>query len=445
MARWLDPPSTITRRPTKPTVQENEMWENDQKEFIQSQERERMHTLRMFAADQRLAWAKEDAEINLQVGAEMLQGKRLAEFERVATEALCLKMGGDVRDKNGRVDGDAVELSRMSLGDIGRWWCQHLGIADHQTRNDLELWGNLMNSRAWLQHIHAKKRLGLSIGTSDFPQLLAGGLLAVCKGELKTFEPTWWAYGRREELKNFKTHGAVGLEPIGVLEETGELEEWTSDASITERNVDISLKSYTRRFGLTRQAVTNDEGALFAGEIGRELAAAARRTEDDAMVELLEGAPTCGDGVALFNEASHNNDIAGAFGGDGVGTARQRLRDQVASDGVTKTNTEAATLLIPSPYEHSAHVFAEAIGEQGRLQIVVEPRLASGVYYVVADQRQAPCLIGSYLRGTAGVPEIVTAPSTRSPDVLNIWARHAFGVSVHPAGWRGIVRVTTGE
>jgi hypothetical protein len=249
--------------------------------------------------------------------------------------------------------------------------------------------------------------------TSDFPQLLTATGNRMLLPAYEAAASPLKALARPTTIGDFRAKTALRLGAMGKLEKVNEHGEVTHTTR-SEAKESYKLDTFGRIFALTRQAMINDDLGAFsdwAAVMGR----AAAETEASQLVALLtdnSGAgPTMDDGQALFH-SSHGN-VAGSGGAIDVttlGTGRQALRDQKGLAG-EPINVVPKFLLVSSAKETLAEqvlatLYPSQVSEanpfQGRLTLMVEPRLSGNPWYLFADPAQAPVLEYAYLSSAPG-------------------------------------------
>lgn len=169
-----------------------------------------------------------------------------------------------------------------------------------------------------LQTYQALKEAGTS---DDFPKLLGN---VAHKKLLKAYNAKnsrWREWTAQGDLVDFKTHDRVILsEAPDLLPIDGEGQPYEDSGMPVDDRYQIKLGTKGRMFGLTRQAIINDDlnGFLrMPDAYGR----GAQRTLAKDAVKVLEVNPTCFDGSALF-ASGHANTVAGNLTADDAGVVK---------------------------------------------------------------------------------------------------------------------------
>lgn len=299
--------------------------------------------------------------------------------------------------------------------------------------------------------------IGITHGTSDFSNVLADvAHKSLLIGWTQAGE-TWQAWVRQGNVSDFKTHNRVGLGFAEALKEVLEMGEYES-STVNDRGSTIQAVKYGRKFGLSWEAMINDDLAAL-DRIPRGMGMAANRTIGNKVYGLLTGNGNVYDGNPLFDDGNHGNDKTSTeLDEPGLNTIRSSMRTQTTGDGEGDDqqvlNLVPRYLIVPAALETAAlrHTRAQVIpgpnGESidnsvnnGRYEVIVEARLdADNVkrYYGAAN----PDLIDTVeVAGLNGPP----MPELFEQDGFSVdgkeWkARVVFGVAVHD--WRGLIRAT---
>jgi len=254
--------------------------------------------------------------------------------------------------------------------------------------------------------------------TSDFPNLLnaagqrslrqaytsyAGGIKRACRASTAT---------------NFRAKQRLMLGEAPALLQTNEHGEFKY-GSTAETVESYSLKTFGRIFGLTRQAIINNDLDAF-GDMTARMGRAAVEFENQALVDLLASNPAMSDTLAVFH-ATHANLGTGApsaLSETSLNTARTAMRLQKGIDGVTPIDATPTWLIVPAALETAAQkLLAQLYPAQsanvnpfaGKLELIVDPRLdakSATAWYLAADSAAIDTIEYSHLDTTNGGPEM---------------------------------------
>jgi ATP-dependent protease ClpP protease subunit len=225
--------------------------------------------------------------------------------------------------------------------------------------------------------------------TSDFAEITGN---VANKSMLKGFEEaeeTFERWTSRGTLTDFKVATRVDM---GVFPSLAVVPEGTEYKYVTtsDRSQTVVLSTYGQIFGITRQAVVNDDLSVFT-RIPSRMGRAARRTVGDLVYALLTANAAMPDTIALFH-ASHGNLVAGTPGDAPtvasvteakVAMATQQDDDQYA----TALNIRPSYLICPVALETTARVLAAAQYDPAATLGTMTPNPHSGTFEVVADAR----------------------------------------------------------
>lgn len=237
--------------------------------------------------------------------------------------------------------------------------------------------------------------VGRAFTTSDFPLLLQD---AANKSMLMGWDEspeTWDAWCSTGELSDFKVGNRVNLSSFEALTQINEDGEYTFGSMVDEGQT-IQLATYGKMFGISRQAVINDDLGAFT-RIPAAMGRAAARVVGDLAYGVLTGNALLSDGIALFAGTAigtqHGNLNVGGAGAlsvatvDGARVAMGRQTD--ASNSATALNIRPAFLIVPMAIETSARTLmaSEWNPAEGGTTSFREPNGVRGLAAVVSDAR----------------------------------------------------------
>jgi ATP-dependent protease ClpP protease subunit len=335
----------------------------------------------------------------------------------------------------------------------------------HPASRDLRAMSVVSIARACLSragrsntHLEPAAAIQAALTTSDFPGILQNTMGKSLRVGFATEPASHTLWVKPSTVADFKQQSRVilGSAPdlVQVLE-GGEYEEGALD----EDKAVFSVSKYGRLIYLSFEALVNDDLGAFAN-VPRGLGQAARRREADVIYNDLllanSGAgQTMQDSVTLFH-ASHNNlaTSADSLDADALGAARALLRKQTAVGGGI-LNLSPKYLLVGADLEQQAEILiassARAMNQGSNqalvpgwvagLTLVVEPRLPSSAFYVVADAMQIDTCELAYLAGEDG-PVLIERDGFEV-DRHEYKLRHVFGARF--LDWRGIVKTPIGS
>ena len=282
--------------------------------------------------------------------------------------------------------------------------------------------------------------------TSDFPIILGDTVGRVLRDAYQAAPSGIRRLGRQTTARDFRSVNKIMLGEAPLLEKLNEHGEIKA-GTMAEAREAYKVETWTRKIGITRQVLVNDDLGAFA-DLARRMGQAAAETEARILVTLLEAGsgngPTMSDGKTLFHADHGNKAGTGAAISDAtLSAARLALRTQKGIDGriirVTPKN-----LLVPPALETVAEKWLATIAPataadvnpfSGAMSLVVEPRLSSATrWYVTADPGEIDGLEFAYLSGNEG-PQ-VESRSGWDVDGVEIRAILDFGAGfIDHRGW----------
>ncbi|HUU24086.1 MAG TPA: peptidase [Methyloceanibacter sp.] len=270
--------------------------------------------------------------------------------------------------------------------------------------------------------------------TSDFPLILADTVGRSLRDGYSAAESGIRAVARETTASDFRAKSSLVLDSDAIgLEKVNEAGEFKS-GTMVEAGESYRLETFGRIFGISRQAMVNDDmGALT--DLPRRLGQAAAAFEADQLVALLEGpagvGPTMSSTFALFSTENANYVSAGGAPDETTLSAgRLSMRKQTGPGGALVAVTPKY-LVVPSELETVAQKLLATITPTttaevapfSNLTLIVEPRLASATgWYLVADSGD---LEYAYLASEPG-PQVSTQTGFRV-DGVEVKVRLDFG------------------
>ena len=207
------------------------------------------------------------------------------------TRALELKCGLVADREEARKERKQNQFLAMSLQDMSR---------DYLVRQRVSVAGLDRMSLVGQSFTRAGQ-----FGTSDFSNVLGN---VASKSMMIGFDEapeTWRTWARIGTLQDFKVVDRVNLSTFSDLVQILESDEYQM-GGMSDLKETIQLATYGRTFGISRQAIINDDLQAFS-DIPRRMGRAANRKIGDVAYALLTGNPTLNqDATALF-AAGHNN------------------------------------------------------------------------------------------------------------------------------------------
>lgn len=361
---------------------------------------------------------------------------------RAVEDALFARMSGSAPAEEAR------QFMGMSMVQIAGEMLTRSGVhnVNRMAPNDLlsaAAW-NSGGARSYLGH----RDFGIGGGyqtTSDFPQLLLGAGQRFLLEVFKTAASPLKLVSRQRSARDFREISGLELSGFGTLlevPESGEIKHGT----FRERKETYRLRTFAKQFGLSRQAIINDDLNAFSDPMVI-MARAAAETEASLLAELVNGNPLLSDGKPLFH-ADHGNlaPVGSVPSVESLDAGRQAMRRQKGLDGTPLapapkyivSGIENETLIEKLMTSVQAGTADNANPFAGKLVSAVDPRLAAKAWYLFGDPAIAPTLEHAYLNDQTG-PNVEQQDGW---DVLGTKFRVYMDFGAGAVDWRGAYKNT---
>lgn len=290
--------------------------------------------------------------------------------------------------------------------------------------------------------------------TSDFGNVLMDvsekAMLRGWQNSGETF-PLWTKKG---SLTNFHPAHRVGISGFPTLPRVREGAEY-KHVTCDDRGAPIALATYGGLFGITRQAIINDDLGAF-NTIPANLGRSAHRTIGDLVYSILADNANFVDGKPLFStDHGNTSDVASLMSPDALGELRRQMRLQRDAFGAS-LNISPSFVIVPAALESAAirvlnstsisgpdmnSGIANPVNNMGNL--IVESRLDSSTipYWYLAAEQGADTIEVAYLDGV-DVPYLEQQEGWTS-DGVSFKVRIDAGVA--PLDYRGLARGIHGQ
>ena len=364
---------------------------------------------------------RQTPEISRHIGTDIGDGATTQRLLRLQAEALAARFGGPAPSNEAR------EFMHMRVADFAREALERRGV---HTRG-------MAPSQLITRAMHT---------SGDFPVLLQETGDRTLRAAYASYQGGVRRICRQSTARDFKAKSKLMLGQAPALLRVTEHGEVTH-GTMAEAKASYSLATFARIFGITRQALVNDDlGAFvdFAARMGR----AAAELVSAELVTLLTSNPLMDDGVALFDAAHANVGTPGAISLTTLGEGLKLMRLQTGLDGVTPIDATPRYLVVPATLEVLAKQYVRQINAAksadvnpfvGDLDIVIDPRLDAAsvtAWYLAADPGTLDTIEYSYLEDETG-PVIETRAGFEVEGV-EVKVRLDFGCGV--IDHRGLVR-----
>ncbi len=360
-------------------------------------------------------------------------------FRSAAADALIMRGGIEVTKP---ADG-AKELMSMSLRDLAIETLQGEGISGLNRRSSDELYNML--SRQFYNP------------TAAFPSILDNAINKSYVEGHRTAPVTFDQWTKRGTLKDFKTvENRYLAGPAGEFLEVPEGGELKQDTPTDEKLPQRKLKTYGRQFTMSRQAFINDD-IEFLSKIPAKYAAAARKTQNKQVYQILVNNPAVYDGTALFSSA-HKNLLASGTGVTAEAVQKMFMALQMQTDQFGESIVIRPTyIIVPIGYAFTIYTIfdsptintssnTQAVNPlyryKNQIVVVEDPTInvltKSGAmpWFIVGDKADTDFIQVDYLNGQ----DIPTIRRMETPGQLGfVWDIYLdWGISV--MDYRGAVK-----
>lgn len=263
-------------------------------------------------------------------GAPVSTGVRVTEtaedkYRSAAVDALLMRGGVEVENP---ADG-ARNLMGMSLRDMA------IDCLSQDGKNEG------LNRRS-ADELYAMLQRGFYNPTAAFPSILDQTIEKAYREGHKKAAVTFDKFTKKGTLTDFKKHDNYYVAgPVGEFLEVPEGGELKHDVFGDAKLPTRQLKTYGRQFTLTRQAFINDDIGLVTSVPAR-YAAAARKTINSQVFDILIGNPKIYDGVQLF-ASGHKNLLA-----TGTGITQEAVQTMIMALGNQKDQFGQSIIIRPA-------------------------------------------------------------------------------------------------
>lgn len=283
--------------------------------------------------------------------------------------------------------------------------------------------------------------------SSDFPLLLQDTFNRTLRAAYEMKPRTFQSWARRTTVPDFREISRVQLSGlVGDFDEVVESAEYKAGTFDTAREK-YRVAKYGKLVNVSWEMLVNDDLDAFS-RTPMAIANKAYQKQSDLVYSVLINNPVMGDGVQLFNAASHFNYVStgSALSETTLRNAITAMRKQKDPNG-DFINVEPSFLIVGPENEFLAYKLTStnyvpakqsdvSIPTITGLQVIVEPRITDHAFILAANPGQIDTVEYAFLDGE---PEIYTEQKTGfDVDGLQIKARMIFGVKA--IDWRGLYK-----
>ena len=407
-------------------------------------------------------------------------------IERMATQPLGSSVGADVRvtasgdDKffgamrdgllmrsqaSSRINRSIVskpaegaeDFRSMSLGRMAEEILRRAGAPTHRFSAP-EIARAAIGNQLVLERMGIVRRDYAYHTTSSFANLLMDASNKTLLAAYEEAPYTWSLWARQAtSVDDFKNINRVRFSESPDLDVVPENKEYP-EGRMSDSKESYSVNKFGKMFSVSWETVVNDDLDAIS-RIPAMHGAAARRTQNKKVYEVLTANALMGDGVALFGAHASGSNASGAAAAPSVTTlntafAAMRLQKGLNSDAVL--NIVPRYLIVPVAYEATALELVNSIsynaannnegvkniygpGGPRNLTVIGEPVLDGNStvnWYLAADPSQIDTVEISFLSGEES-PVLETEWDFKTDTYYNK-VRQTFGVKA--IDWRGLYR-----
>ena len=179
---------------------------------------------------------------------------------------------------------------------------------------------------------------------ADFAEFLYGPISTSLYDGYNRVMGQYAKYGRIENLSNFQPRRIKGLRGIHGMGYVGDAGEYPEGNRGDRPSATLMVDTYGMVYGITRQAVINDDTQELLKSNPEEIGYAASTFVTEAVLAYIESNPTAPDGTAVY-DASRGNAATAALSEDSLATAISAMENQVDQDG-RQITVRAQTLAV---------------------------------------------------------------------------------------------------
>lgn len=393
----------------------------------------------------------------------------LGNQEPISTRSVRTESGEDALDKFARGFGEALSIKARAMPD------EELRNAQRSARQNSDFMAQSIADMAlrYLDLVKVPTR-GLSRdqaisraltfrnttpgswqATTDFPAILENVVTKSLVMGYNEAPQTWRAWCSVGTVTDFRPASRPAMSAFSSLAAVAEGATYTF-GTFGDKKETIQLLTYGKLFGITRQALVNDDLNAF-GRVPRAMGAAAARTINSLPYDkLIANANMNEDGNPLFDNVNHSNLVIGGSGGppsvatlDAVNTAMATQKDP---SGAATLNIGPRFLIVPKALETTARTLIAATYDpagvvgtmtpnpfQGAMTVVSDALLdadSTTAWYVAADPSMIDTIEVAFLDG-------IEEPFLDTQDGWNadgVEFKVRIDAGANPLDWRGLAK-----
>lgn len=246
---------------------------------------------------------------------------------------------------------------------------------------------------------------------SQFTSILSDSVNKSMATAYRAAQTTYQRWTGRGSNPDFKAATHYQISEAGDLVQMTQTGEFKFD-EMRDQGVNKAIATFGRSFGLSRQALINDDIGILT-RVPEAYVRAAGRGINRLVYQMLGANPVIFDGVALFDAAHNNLAAAGAaIDINSVGAGRATMRTQRNLRGLETLNIGPRYLIVPAAVETVAQQFVSVnfvpatFGTvnpfAGTLEVVPDAELdgySQTAWYLAASPADVDTIEVTYLNG----------------------------------------------
>lgn len=231
-------------------------------------------------------------------------------------------------------------------------------------------------------------------GTGAFPNIMASTVNKAAATAYQAAPTTFEQFTSVGSLSDFKPTKAVQISEAGELVEIKENGEFKYD-ELTDAGVDKVLLTFGRSFGLTRQAIINDDLGMLT-KIPRSYAAAARRGINRLVYKVLSDSK-------LYDTKKGNLGSASDLTVEALSEGRRAMRVQKNIRNKETLGIAPKYLIVPAALETKAYQLIHSMADPSQSNAAVVNPFASSLTIVTDAELDAISETAWYLAAAPGL------------------------------------------
>jgi hypothetical protein len=266
---------------------------------------------------------------------------------------------------------------------------------------------------------------GQFMGTSDLPNILKDAVNKSMSTAYQIADTTYQLFTKRGNLSDFKTANRVTMSSADDLLEIKENGEFVN-SKVTDLGRTIKLGTYGRKWGLTRQAMINDDLSAF-NDLPTKYTVSARRLVNKTVYSIITSNPTI-DSAALFHADHGNLGTAAALSVASLGAAKAAMRKQKDIGKKDFLNISPAFLLTPEVLSVTAQQLVASTVDPSKNNNVPNPDFVRRLTPISDPLLDESDLKAWYLLGAPGLTDTIEVAFLNGSDMPTIESEMVFDI-----------------